>query len=333
MAHWAQIVAVFPAASVIYSNAAESESIIRKNHNDLRGVYLWTHRESGHQYVGSAKNLNKRLSDYFRPSYLKTQTERGSIISRAILKHGLSAFSLSVQELGSSPDSSTVFNSIKIPDYVALEQTYLDHYTLAYNTNRFASSAAYNPYKGHINVGVDNPSFGKLGSESFVWNRTHSQEQKEIWSQNRSSYHYYIYNRYTYDYIKKVYSNASLSVFLNTSTSQVTRLRHQGLLDSTAVLCLDYIITLKEYSTTQLKVMVRNLDTVVVRPHRTNTILNNKNKKPIYGYNPSLNEYITWYSRADCSKFFQCQPRTILLRLDANTLFKGYLLKSTSFKQ
>jgi len=32
---------------------------------------MWTHKESGRRYVGSAVDLSKRLKDYFSPFYLK----------------------------------------------------------------------------------------------------------------------------------------------------------------------------------------------------------------------------------------------------------------------
>lgn len=112
--------------------------------------------------------MGNRLADYYLPSYLNAQVERGSIISRAILKHGIDAFSLSVLVLGPTPSTDTVFSATNLPDYVLLEQTYLDSYTLLYNVNRFASSSAYNPSLGPVNVGEDNPSFGKVGSTSFA---------------------------------------------------------------------------------------------------------------------------------------------------------------------
>ena len=42
------------------------EGIIRTSYKNKRGVYLWTNKINGHQYIGSSMNLSSRLSDYFR---------------------------------------------------------------------------------------------------------------------------------------------------------------------------------------------------------------------------------------------------------------------------
>ena len=71
--------------------------MIRTGFLGKRGVYLWTNKINGEQYVESAMNLSSRLSDYFTNSYLKYQSTRGSAISAcpaAILKYGLSKFSV-----------------------------------------------------------------------------------------------------------------------------------------------------------------------------------------------------------------------------------------------
>jgi hypothetical protein len=60
------------------------------------------------------------------------------------------------------------YNSNNIPDYVALEQFYLDNYILRYNINRYASSRAYSPSVNRINVGKDNPSFDLTNENSFA---------------------------------------------------------------------------------------------------------------------------------------------------------------------
>lgn len=76
---------------------------IRRTLVGKRGVYLWTKKFNGHQYIGSAMDLSARLSDYFTKSYIKAQSKRGSAISLAIAKYGYAEFTLQVLVLGSSP--------------------------------------------------------------------------------------------------------------------------------------------------------------------------------------------------------------------------------------
>ena len=112
---------------------------------------------------GSAMNLSSRLSDYYTNSYLKYQSTRGSLISAAILKYGLSAFSLQVIELGPSPTRDAVsVNS----DFILLEQYFLDRYILIYNIRRIALGPApvLNPNYDY-NKGNTNIQFGKKGPE------------------------------------------------------------------------------------------------------------------------------------------------------------------------
>jgi hypothetical protein len=107
------------------------------------------------------------LVEYYRPSYLNAQEKRGSAISRALLKYGYNTFSLSIQVIGPT-ETDQVYSVTNIPDYVVLEQSYLDNYTLAYNINRTASSSAYEPSDELINIGESNPSYNKKGIDAFV---------------------------------------------------------------------------------------------------------------------------------------------------------------------
>lgn len=147
------------------------------DHRGKRGIYLWTHVATDKQYVGSSQNLGNRLGDLYRNSYLKIQSTRGSVISRALFAHGHNSFSLSVLSLGPTLKDQA-YSATNLPDYVVLEQSYLDSFALVYNVNRNATPAAYTPSTSSINVGVNNPSYGLTGITSPVWGKTHSDRLK-----------------------------------------------------------------------------------------------------------------------------------------------------------
>lgn len=56
-----------------YSNTYTLKLYILKDNNAKAGIYRWTHKESAKSYVGSAKNLKKRMTDYFSVKYLKSR--------------------------------------------------------------------------------------------------------------------------------------------------------------------------------------------------------------------------------------------------------------------
>lgn len=56
----------------------------------------------------------------------------------------------------------------------------------------------------------------------------------------------------------------------------------------------------------------------------------------IYGHNPSINEYRSWSSKADCIEDLTGQRftniRTINKRIDKGILYKGFYLQTKPFK-
>jgi group I intron endonuclease len=80
---------------IVYLNTETEKKQILSENKGKAGIYMWTHNESSKIYVGSAVNLSTRLSNYYSPSMLK---KFDNYISRALLHHGYSAFTLSIVE-------------------------------------------------------------------------------------------------------------------------------------------------------------------------------------------------------------------------------------------
>jgi group I intron endonuclease len=73
-------------------------SIIRKNRNKS-GIYLLTNIINNKKYIGSAQDLEERLSFYFSKSKMNCALKQGkSYICSAILKDGLENFSIKIIE-------------------------------------------------------------------------------------------------------------------------------------------------------------------------------------------------------------------------------------------
>lgn len=140
-----------------FESAADSKNSIRKDFKGLRGIYLWTNNINGKQYVGSSKNLSGRLSNYYNNNNNTKQDKRGSLISKDILNHGISVFSLTIHVLGPTPAKGSDFGPHNQPDHIKLEDYYLNTYTLIYNVKRYASGPYYSA-KSSINEESSNSS-------------------------------------------------------------------------------------------------------------------------------------------------------------------------------
>lgn len=106
---------------MIYSNADSDKSKIKSDLKGKSGIYLWTHKESGKTYIGSAADLSKRLKNYFNKSYL--ELNKTMYISRALLLHSYDSFSLTILESIEIKE----FSKSEVRKYILeREQFYLD---------------------------------------------------------------------------------------------------------------------------------------------------------------------------------------------------------------
>lgn len=199
-----------------FNDPANSRRKITETFTGHKGLYIWTNTVNGQQYVGSSRNLSVRLSDYFGLAYFITQMGRGSLICTALVKYSMSHFTLTIHVLGPSPDGSENFGSNNLPDYVTLEQNYLNNFIFLYNVNRHASGA-YNPSSRPNNVGENNPSFNVKGESAFYWNSSHSEEQRSEWSKDRGMFTFFIYSAINLSFITVVYSGAKLGELVGAS--------------------------------------------------------------------------------------------------------------------
>lgn len=319
--------------STHYTNVVKTKDSQISAYKNQRGVYLWTNKVTGKQYVGSSKNLGNRLIEYYRPSYLKAQAQRGSAIARALLEHGYDNFTLSIQALGPT-DSGQIYSPSNLPDYVVLEQAYLSSYTLAYNVNRVASSAAYTPSTSLVNVGTDNPSYGLFGLSSYAWNNTHSEALKAFWSSTRGKYNFFVYDSSTLLLLQHFTSATQLSNFFEMSkrfgTDIVKKLQS---LNQPALLYSSFIISLVELTDAQLQDLLPNMPVkaiIIPRPA-------SPTGKVIYGYNPETNIYESWSSLEKCTHMLTgarfANKSTVNKRINKGILFHGYYLQTKPFNR
>jgi group I intron endonuclease len=119
---------------IIYLNAQTDKSNILTDNKGKTGIYLWIHIESNKKYVGSAIDLSRRLRYYYSSSNLKRED---NYISRALICHGYSAFSLTILEY---IDISNLSSDEAKTLILFREQYYLDSLLPEYNILKIAGS-------------------------------------------------------------------------------------------------------------------------------------------------------------------------------------------------
>lgn len=276
--------------------------------------------------------MGNRLGDYYRDSYLKLQSTRGSVISRALLVHGHSAFSLSVVSLGPILKDQ-VYSATNLPDYVVLEQSYLDSFALVYNVNRNATPAAYTPSTLPVNVGVNNPSYGLTGITSPVWGTTHSARLKALWTSTKGKNSFFVSDPTILLMVASFTSASQLAQFLpNVSKRFGTDIAK--LLQTVGLPALHYgnlILSVMELTPEQINELLASMPIKEVKAPR----LSSPTGTIIHGFNPSNNTYHEWNSLEKCTheltgKRFE-NKATVKRRLNKGILFHGYLLQTNPF--
>lgn len=118
-----------------------------------------THKESNKKYIGSAVCLSKRLKQYYSPSKLK---RADNYISRALLKYGYSAFSLSILEFVPIKDLSLEETRQLI---LSFEQKFINSLEPEFNILKVAGSLL--GYK-HTQESLTKISFNRLGKTHSI---------------------------------------------------------------------------------------------------------------------------------------------------------------------
>jgi group I intron endonuclease len=168
---------------IIFNNAETDKSTILTAVKEKAGIYMWTHKETGKSYVGSAFELHKRLINYYNKSYLNSHNSM--YIYKAILNHGYGAFSLSILEY---IDISNL--SLEDARKLILErkQYYFDSLKPYYNILIIAGSCLGHKHSEQTIAkisGENNPMFGRTGEKHPLYGSTLSIETREKISKAR----------------------------------------------------------------------------------------------------------------------------------------------------
>jgi group I intron endonuclease len=140
-----------------YINMAESKEKIYKENRGKSGIYRIYNIKTGKCYIGSSKDLTRRLGNYYCGSFLMKELKNNrSKISNTLLKHDYHNFNLDILEY------------CELDKLILREQYYIDILCPEYNILKTAGS-----------------TFGHKHSPETILKykaRTHSEETKNLMS-------------------------------------------------------------------------------------------------------------------------------------------------------
>jgi group I intron endonuclease len=149
-----------------YSDAQVQKLEILKENRGKSGIYMWKNKINGKFYIGSAKDIKRRLTSYYNVNYLVKHSSM--YISRALLKQGYSVFSLYILEYCNEKD------------LIKREQYYFDVLKPCYNICTTAGSTLG---KLHMENAKEKISKSKKGTNSgdanHFYGKTHTDEARE----------------------------------------------------------------------------------------------------------------------------------------------------------
>jgi group I intron endonuclease len=146
-----------------YEDIYTMRQLILKENKNKSGIYKFVNKLSGSFYIGSAKNLRTRIYSYFQLSSL-LRGKNNSIISKALIKHGYSNFSLEILEY------------CDVSKLLEREQYYLDLLEPDYNIAKIAGST----------IGIPRSEEFKNKLSELQKGKVHTEETKLLMSQSHS---------------------------------------------------------------------------------------------------------------------------------------------------
>jgi group I intron endonuclease len=215
---------------MIYSNENLDKSTILSDNKDKAVIYMWTYKESGKRYVGSAINFSKRLNNYFKKGYL--ECNKTMYIYNALLVHGYSAFTLTILEYIDITNLSKedAKNLILEREQFYLNVIFSEDELNTYNILKVAGSTL--GYK-HTDkslakkTGENHHMFGKTGKNHPFFGRNHSSETIAKISISKGGGTIYVYD-YEGSFVNTFNSTREAGKFFNCSHTLIYRYLKNG---------------------------------------------------------------------------------------------------------
>lgn len=155
----------------VYENADSLKLDILLDNKGKSGIYMWKHHLNGKFYIGSARDLRRRLTGYFNINQLARTSN--TYISRALIKYGYSAFSL------------TILEYCDLDSLIKREQHYIDILKPEYNICRTAGSSLGRLHGELAKERISDSKKGLLtGEENSFYGQTHTADSRQKMSES-----------------------------------------------------------------------------------------------------------------------------------------------------
>jgi group I intron endonuclease len=163
-------VVITPTPVKVYENADNLKLDILLDNKGKSGIYMWKSLKDGKTYIGSARDLRRRLMGYFNINQLARTSN--AYISRALLKYGYSAFSL------------TILEYCDLDSLIEREQHYIDIIKPEYNICRTAGSSLGRLHGELAKERISQSKKGLLtGEGNSFYGKNHTLDSKKIMSE------------------------------------------------------------------------------------------------------------------------------------------------------
>ena len=127
---------------VVFFDADKEKLNILKYIKGKAGIYMWTNKLNGKNYVGSSVNLRRRLLEYYNVNRLLN--EESMPINLALLKYGYHNFSLTILEI------------CDIDSLISREKHFFEVYSPEYNILKFPGSPSRGSGWRHSEATIEN---------------------------------------------------------------------------------------------------------------------------------------------------------------------------------
>ena len=286
--------------NILYENLNLERMVLKPYIKNKAGIYELVNLKNGKTYIGSSKNLYRRLNEYLNPLGIQKVLEKGdSHIIKALLKNGYSSFGIKILEFIDFESNMTLLEKKKL--IFQREQYYINLVEPEYNIVRTIGDGEGREYpmKVRLQMRISNAASNKI----YCYNKDGS-FYKTFYSMLEAGSHLNI-NRRTISFRLKQSNPVHLKNKLETES---------------------YILSTFSLTQNDLDEFFASSEGLAIASSQKIRGHNRHIKVYAYALNGKPFENSPFESYAEAGKVFQCHPNTIRKYAESKGFYKGVKL-------